>query len=311
VGLFAIGAGPGGGPEVRVLNPNGTIRYSFFALEPNFTGGVVVATGDITGDGVDDIVTAAGPGGGSHVKVFDGATATQIGNFFAFDPSFTGGVSLALGDVNGDGHADLIIGAGPGGAPHVRVFDGALLTSTSPGVPPAELASFFAYDRRFRGGVHVAAGDIDGDGVDEIITGAGADGGPHVQVFDGRTLAIRQSFFAYEPTFTGGVTVAAGDLDGDGRAEIITGTGAGGGPLVSVFRASDAAPLNSFFAYDPSFLGGVTVAFDVQPDATPVLLTGPGVGGGPVINGYTGVEANLLYDFFAFDPAFRGGAYVG
>ena len=65
---------------------------------------------------------------------------------------FPGGVSMTLGDVNGDGDVDIIAGAGPGGGPHVRVFSG---------VDLAELASFFAYDPAFIGGVQVAAGDVE------------------------------------------------------------------------------------------------------------------------------------------------------
>jgi hypothetical protein len=65
-----------------------------------------------------------------------------------------------------------------------------------------------AYDPRFTGGVHVASGDVDGDGLPDIITGAGAGGGPHVQVFSGVDNHVIRSFMAYDPRFTGGVFVA-------------------------------------------------------------------------------------------------------
>ena len=147
---------------------------------------------------------------------------------------------MAAGDVNGDGQTDIITGAGPGGGPHVRVFDGASL---------AEIRSFLAYQCDpvagpcFGGGVSVAAGDVNGDGRADIVTGAGPGGGPHVRVFDGATGAELAGFFAYDPAFTGGVLVAAGDVNGDGLAEIITGRGAGGGPHVSVVRRADRRAL--------------------------------------------------------------------
>ena len=121
---------------------------------------------------------------------------TEVASFFAYDPAFAGGVSVAAGDVTGDGVADIITGAGAGGGPHVRAF------SLAGGVV-TEVASFFAYDPAFPGGVSVAAGDVTGDGVAEIITGAGPGGGPHVRAFSlaGGVVTEVASFFAYDPAF--------------------------------------------------------------------------------------------------------------
>ena len=105
----------------------------------------------------------------------------------------------------------------------------------------------------------MASGDVDGDGFADVITGAGAGGGPHVRVFSGKTGALMREFFAYEAPFLGGVTVASGDLDGDGKADIITGAGAGGGPHVKVFDGSTGSTVSSFFAFDVGFRGGVRI----------------------------------------------------
>jgi predicted outer membrane repeat protein len=223
-----VGAGPGGAPLVKIFDASGTEVRSFFAYEPEFRGGVFVAAGDLNSDGLSDIIAAAGPGRGSRVRVFNGSDQRVLHDFFAY-PGFQGGVRVAAGDVNGDGVDDIVTGAGPGGGPHVKAFSGA---------DGSLLQSFFAYTPQFAGGVYVAAGDINGDGAADIVTGAGAGGGPHVRAFNGRNTQDLSGFFAFDAGFAGGVRVAAGDLDGDGRAEIIAGEGPGGSGQVKIFDGS-------------------------------------------------------------------------
>jgi len=298
---LATGAGPGASPAVRVFDASGT-DTTFLAYPPAFPGGVRVALGDVTGDGVLDIITGAGPSGGPHVRVWNGTDLTEVGGFFAYDPAFPGGVFVAAGDVNGDGRADIITGAGAGGGPHVRVWDGATF---------AELGGFFAYDPAFPGGVTVAAADVNGDGRADIITGAGPGGGPHVRVWSGATFAELGGFFAYDPAFPGGVNVAAADVDGDGLADIVTGAGPGGGPHVRVWNATTFTELGGFFAYDPAFPGGVVVGtVDLDRDGRHELVTGPATGA-PLVRLWTGTTFVLFGQYFAFDSASGGGVTVG
>src|SRR5439155_3410851 len=227
------------GPPTVTVREASTSRVlsSFDAYASRFTGGVRVAVGYVNGDQTPDIITAPGPGGGPHIKVFDGSTGDLLFQFMAYDTSFRGGVYVAAGDVNGDGIEDIITGAGASGGPHVKVFDG--LTGNV-------IASFFAYDPAFRGGVQVGAGDTNADGRADIITGAGPGGGPHVKVFSGANLGVLASFFPYDTGFRGGVFVAAGDVNGDGRADVITGPGAGGGSHVEAFDVRSGTLLRSF-----------------------------------------------------------------
>jgi hypothetical protein len=79
-----------------------------------------------------------------------------------------------------------------------------------------------------------------------------------------------------------------------------------------VFHADDpGTPLASFFAFDPSFTGGVQVAVNTTPGQPPVLVAAPGDGGAPIVRGLTDLGNDESFSFFAFDPASRGGVFVG
>jgi hypothetical protein len=242
--------------------------------------------------------TDGGPGG-PLVKAFTSRTQTNVASFFPYTPSFSGGVRVAVGDVNGDGAPDIITGSGVGGG-HVKVFSGR---------DQSELRSFLPYDPGFLGGIYVAAGDVNGDGFDDVVTGTDEETRGHVKVFDGLTGAEVRSFFAYPAGFRGGVRVAVGDLNGDGRADIITGAGPGGGPHVKVFDGASNAEVRTFFAFDPTFSGGVFVgAGDVNGDGLDDIIVGSGVSGHvKVFDARTGSE---LHSFFAYDAGFSGGVRV-
>jgi hypothetical protein len=241
------GAGSGApGGHVKVYDgASGALLLSFLAY-PGFGGGVNVAAGDTDGDGRAEIITGAGSGApGGHVKLFSGATGAELRSFFAYGTGFVGGASVAAGDIDGDGRADIVTGSGAG-APsgHVKAFSG---------VTGAEMLSFLAYVG-FDGGVRVSAGDTDGDGRAEVLTGTfGA--APHVKVF-APTGAERASFYAFEPRAKS-VDVAAADVDGDGRADVVATATYGSATQLRVFRGFSLAELASPFAID--IRGGIEV----------------------------------------------------
>ncbi len=245
------GAGPGGGPQVRIYNTKGTLLGQFFAFPKTMIGGVSVATGDLRGNAGRLILAASGPGSEPLVRIFDDK-GKRVGGFSPYPKSFRGGVHVATGDIDGDGTDEIITGPGQGGGPQVRIFrfNGKLV------------GQFSAYASNFRGGVEVAAGDTDNNGIDEIITGPGQGGGPQVRIFNQKGKVVRQ-FLAYEKKFRGGIRVSAGDTNGDGNDEVITGAGPGGSPEVKVFSAAGILQAK-FFSFPKSFHGGLFLASAVM-----------------------------------------------
>jgi hypothetical protein len=203
---------------------------------------------DFNGDGTEDLITATGPGERATVRIYNGRTGQELfaGGITIFEGSYQGGLNIAAGDFNGDGKADLVVAADAGGGPRVQVLNAAQF---QPGADPVQgraLADFLGIeDAKFRGGARVAVGDLNGDGVADLVVSAGRGGGPRVAVFDGRTIRpgsppqrIVSDFFTFEPTLRNGAVVAVGDVNGDGRADLVTGAGPGGAPRVAVFSGA-------------------------------------------------------------------------
>jgi hypothetical protein len=268
---LVAGTGPGAASQVVVLD--GVTKATIFTINPfeaAFKGGVFVAAGDITGDGKAELVISPDEGGGPRVRAFNGVGFTQIADFFGIDdPNFRGGARAAVADMNGDLKGDLIVSAGFMGGPRVAVYDGSQLASTG---GPKFFGDFFVFEETLRNGAYVAGGDVNGDGFADLIAGGGPGGGPRVYALSGKDLiqsgaAVKTAvanFFAGDENNRGGIRVVARDLDGDNRADIVTGSGDKGGTRVSGYLGKNT-PVNgtppTVFSFDamPGFNGGVFV----------------------------------------------------
>ena len=211
---IVIAADVGGGPQIVIwsLLPDGQMQQdaSFYGItDPNFRGGTRIAVGDVNDDGTPDLVVAAGYGGGPRVAVFDGTTLLSgnptklVNDFYVFESSsetsLRNGLYVAVGDVNGDGYADLIFGAGSGGGPRVLVLSGKILIQDGAAAAlAAPLANFFVGGSdSSRSGVAVAVTTDANDGVADIVAGLPAgtvsvplagQKGTKVPVYAGSTL---------------------------------------------------------------------------------------------------------------------------
>jgi hypothetical protein len=264
---IAVGTGPGITAEVEVIS--GANSQVLFQVQPfdTFTGGVFVAAGDIDGDGKAELVVTPDQGGGPRVLIYEGGTFALDSSFFGItDPNFRGGARAAVGDMNGDGFADVAVAAGFGGGPRVAVFDGKTLFATG---PTKLFNDIFVFDPSLRNGVYLAIGDLNGDGFGDLIAGAGPGGGPRVLALDGVDLLAGQAdqsqilgnFFAGNPNNRSGVRVAVKNLDGDNRADLVVGDASGSqvtGYLGINFTGGEPAQQFGFESF-PGFAGGVFV----------------------------------------------------
>ncbi len=192
----------------------------------------------------------------------------------------------------------IAVGAAAGSAPVVELLaeDGSVMRELD------------AFDRRFRGGVNVAMGDVTGDGTPDIIAATAHNAGL-VNVFDGATYRLVGSFQPYGPRYRGGVNVAFGQLSTDGGGEILTGTAAGRA-VVKVFDGATLAELQRIKPYGPGVWGVQVAAGNLDGDYTSEIITAPALGGPPVVKSFDPATGQLTAEFLADAPWYRGGLQI-
>jgi hypothetical protein len=311
-GSYVVSLGNG---SVLINNPNG--QQQTFAPFPGFTGTLSTSLVDRNGDGTaDSILVAVAKSAQPAVLVLDAATGKVAYNFYAFDPGFFGGVTVAGGITKFQGKVTTVVlgGAGPGAEPSVSAFDavtgqfrqafyafapqysggvrvamsgpdatGQSLIVASPAInsnivtftldePNRALSSFYAFiPPELYQGTWVAAGDLNRDGISELVVGAGpgTNGKAEISVFDLKGNLLK-NFLAFSQGFSGGVSVAVSDYNKDGIADIFASSGAGAKATFNVFNYADLNLLDAVFLPTDSLLG-TFVANNPSAGSTPVI----------------------------------------
>lgn len=234
-------------------------RNSFFAFDRQFAGNNNVGYFDIDKDGKFEKIVADK----SKVTVYNQDLSLRA-SFYPYGSGYKLGINMAIGDLDNNGTIEIVTGTRNGFQPLVKIYstEGKELNK-----------GFMAYAATYKGGVNVAIANLNGNGIKDIVVGAGYMGGPQVRIFNKDGKLVSGGFFAYAPTFRGGVYVAAGDTDGDGKDEIITGAGTGGSSHIRTFNNKGQSLGKGFWAFGETERKGVQVmATDLDGDKRVEIL---------------------------------------
>lgn len=194
-----------------------------------------------------------------EIKVYSDYGNKIDADFLAFDKNFKGGAYPAIGDINNDGKDEIVVGAGYGGGPQVRIFD---KLGNSTGI------NFYAFEKEYTSGVNVAVCNLDNKKRNQIVVGKALEDQSEIRVY--RIAKKNKAKFlsktiVYDDNFEGGINITCSDINNDEKDEIITGAGPSGRGHVKTFKYKSGKKKIvdlglSFFAFSENFKGGATVA---------------------------------------------------
>ena len=299
-GFIAVGVERGGQPRVRTYTTAGKLLKDILAYETGFRGGVQVTAADLGDDGSSEIVSASGPGRIGEVRIFR-ADGSRITSFQPYGNAYRDGLFVTVADVDGNGPMEIIV-AKQKGTPNVRVFGykGGRFTQV--------LKEFNGASTTHRTGLSLAAGDLNGDGKDEIITAPAGAGANTLRVFQLQTGNLRQIAQRTNALSGTGISLTTADLANDGSVEILAAPRSNAAPLLRTFNLRGTTltqPRKDTLVFRTSERGGVRISsVDANADGKDDIVASYGALTQPrltILNGVTFAKLKTLDVFSVRD----------
>ncbi len=241
---------------MRVFDDRGIQkRNGFFSYLDNFLAGTPVFSSDLDGDGIKEIINAY------QGKIALYKQGKKIKEFMPFN-NFKGALSVSIADIDGNGLYEIAVAPADSGPAQIAIYS----------LAGKRLGVFSPYGDKFRGPINISMRDINGDKTPEIMVVPGAGNAPELKIFSTKGKLLK-SFWVNDKKSRIGWSVTSGDVNGDGKLEIITGNLAGATPEIRIYNSSGKL-LGQFLAFDKSYKKGVRVLCeDIDDDGEAEILT--------------------------------------
>jgi hypothetical protein len=228
--------------QAGTTNAN-TTTFTVTGLTPNTAYEFIVTSHDANGNqslpsNIANATTLNGPvtpplsivsTGNGAVRLINPSTGAIFLSLRPFDTAstkYTSLVSVALGDISGDGVPDLIVATRGNRNGRIKVYDGQSAINGQ-----VNLIDRLTPYADYKGGLTVASADVNGDGRADIVVGTGRGIAARVSAFSGTNLAQIGSTINPFGNYSGGVYVAAGNVTGGTSANLVVGTATGQGSI--------------------------------------------------------------------------------
>lgn len=299
--------------QIKLFDYNGRVTKSFYPYGRNTQGLANSILGDINNDGDKEYIIAPGKKIEPRIKIFD-SNGILLAEYLIYGKKFKGGVSIALGDINGDQIKEIITIPQSGGGPDLRIlqYDSIAKTIT-------QIGKFWPFDKTYNGGADIYCKDFNNDAIDEIIVSPKKGKNPEIQIlsFKGNIFETQAAFKPYAVEIHQGVNVSVGDINNNSIQDIIFSPNKNDrAPVIAYeFNGQKMELLGSVFPYGEKFKGGITAVIGNYDGTGDSYVTfAPKESGGPNIRTFKFNPGAKVFDLvhwvWAYGKKFRGGVNI-